>query len=162
MVYEYSWNGPNRSVEAWKVAEHLQKLEQENGGVTREAFLESARDENSEMHKLFEWDDTVAAEKYRLEQANKIIHSIQVTVVEEEEKPPVKLNLFTMPGYTEKKVGDTGRYINVMTATAKPDTRALILEDARKNAKWFMNKYQSITELAEVISAIENFLDKTA
>lgn len=162
MVYEYSWNGPNRCVEAWKVAEHLQKLEQENGGVTREAFLDSARDENSEMHKLFEWDDTVAAEKYRLEQANKIIHSIKVTVQSDEDKEPAIVNAFVMPGYTEKKVGETGRYINIMSATEKVDTRALVLEDARKNAKWFMNKYQGISELSNVIDAINEFLKRTA
>lgn len=162
MVYEYSWSGPQRAVSAEKVAIHLQKLEEKNGSVTREEFLESARSEDSEMHKLFEWDDGVAAEKYRLYQANTIIHSIKLTVVEEEKKP-VTLSAFVIPGYTEEKMmGKNGGYINIRRATKDTDTKDLVLQDARKNARWFMDKYRSIGELAEVVSAIEDFLKRTA
>ena len=163
MVYEYKWNGPNRPVSAEKVALHLQKLEEEKGSVTREDFLDSARPEDSEMHKLFEWDDSIAAEKYRLEQSNKIIHSIKITVKEQEDKEPVTMSAFVIPGYTEgKAVGPKGGYINIRKAVDNVDTRAEILNDARKSTRWFMDKYRAITELSEVISAMEDFLNKTA
>lgn len=161
MVYEYSWSGPQYAVSAEKVAKHLQKLEDEKGSVTREDFLESARSEESEMHKLFEWDDTVAAEKYRLRQATDIIHSIKITVVEEE-KQPVRMNAFVIPGYTEKQFGKKGGYINIRKATENVDTKDWLLQDARKNARWFMDKYRFIGELADVVKAIEGFLERTA
>lgn len=162
MVYEYTWSGPQYAVSAEKVAEHLHKLEKENGSVTREDFLESARSEDSEMHKLFEWDDTVAAEKFRLRQATDIIHSIKVTVVEEE-KEPVSVRAFVIPDYTGKAaVGNKGGYINIRKATGNTDTKDMLLQDARKNARWFMDKYRSIGELAEVVTAIEGFLERTA
>ena len=161
MVYEYSWSGLQYAVPAEKVAIHLQKLEEEKGSVTREDFLESARSEDSEIHKLFEWDDTVAAEKYRLRQATDIIHSIKITVMEDE-KQPVSMKAFVIPGYTEKQFGKKGGYVNIRRATEDADTKDMILHDARKNARWFMDKYRSIEELAEVITAIEGFLQRTA
>lgn len=162
MVYKYSYSGPQYAVSAEKVAHHLQKLEEENGSVTREDFLESARSEDSEMHKLFEWDDSIAAEKYRLRQATDIIHSIKVTVVEEK-KEPVSMKAFVIPDYTGKAaVGKKGGYINIRKAVESEDTRADLLNDARKNVQWFMGKYRAITELSGVISAMEDFLNKTA
>lgn len=52
-----------------------QKVADEIGekSITPQEVLEKARDENSELHKCFEWDNDIAAEKYRLEQARKII-----------------------------------------------------------------------------------------
>lgn len=162
MVYQYEWNGPNRAVPAERVAEHLHKLEEEHGAVTREDFLESARSEESEMHKLFEWDDSIAAEKYRLRQANDIIHSIKITVASED-KEPVTMNAFVIPGYTEGNITrPKGGYVNIRKATKEVDMHSAILQDARKSARWFMDKYRSIAELEGVITAIEEFLGKTA
>ena len=52
MVYEYSWSGPQRAVSAEKVFNHLKSIEV-NGEVSKQAFVDSARDEASEMHELF-------------------------------------------------------------------------------------------------------------
>lgn len=40
-----------------------------------------ARDADHPLHAMFEWDDTAAAHKYRLEQARGLIASVRVTVV---------------------------------------------------------------------------------
>ena len=37
--------------------------------ATPAQIVDMARDSSTELHKCFEWNDTVAAEKYRLEQA---------------------------------------------------------------------------------------------
>ena len=49
-----------------------QKCYEEMGDsdISPEEVLEKAKDKNSELHKCFEWDDTVAANKYRLQQAH--------------------------------------------------------------------------------------------
>ena len=51
-----------------------QKVADEIGDkkVTPQEILEKARDETSELHKCFEWDDSVAAERYRLQQAGNL------------------------------------------------------------------------------------------
>lgn len=53
-------------------------------GVTPSELLEAARSKSSPIHKYFLWDDTEAAEKYRLSQARHLIISIYV---ESDDKP---------------------------------------------------------------------------
>lgn len=151
MVYKYSWSGIERPVSAEKVGEHLRKLEKQYGEVTRETFLESARPADSPMHSLFEWNDTVAAEKYRLHQANVIIASIRVTVTEEE-RPPV-----TLRGFVQDRKVSPG-YLNIERALSEEDKRARVLEQAKKELSWFVEKYKAFSELADVISAITEYL----
>lgn len=158
MVYQYSWKGMVQPVSAEKVALHLQKLEKKNGEVTKQAFVDSARSERSPMHKLFNWNDEEAAEKYRLYQARNIINSLVVTVIENDEET-ISTKVFVNPGSSEHTKGS---YINIRKAMNSEDTRNQVLEDARREARWFMDKYKNLQEVADVISSIEDFLEKTA
>ncbi len=55
------------------VDRELERIYAERGTLTPEAILESARDEGHALHRYFEWDDSVAAEKYRRAQASSLI-----------------------------------------------------------------------------------------
>lgn len=52
-----------------------QKVADEIGDnrISPQELLEKARDVNSELHKCFEWNDSIAAEKYRLQQARVVL-----------------------------------------------------------------------------------------
>lgn len=157
MVYKYSWSGPDRAVSAEKVGNHLRKLEEQNGTVTSEMFLESARSEDSEMHCLFEWNDPTAAEAFRLQQARVIIASLRVTVEEEEEEvEPVIVRAFVKTDEEQKG------YINISKAMSDEDMRNSVLEDAKKELAWFVNKYNSLKELSGVFDAINKFMEDMA
>lgn len=41
--------------------------------ATPQQILEKARDESTELHKCFTWDDSIAAEKYRIQEARQIV-----------------------------------------------------------------------------------------
>ena len=155
MVYEYSWSGPQRAVSAEKVAKHIEHLEAQYGEVTSALFLDSARSEDSEMHGLFEWDDTKAAENWRMEQARVIIASIRVNVVEED-MSPIKTR-----AYVQHEPRNSG-YVSVGKALSDEDKRSKVIDQARKEASWFIEKYKAFEELAEVIDAMNGFLKKTA
>lgn len=67
------------------IAARLAKIAEENGGnLTPDAVLEDARSKKSPLHDQFEWDDSEAAHKYRIEQARVLIRSVRVEVVTEE------------------------------------------------------------------------------
>lgn len=59
----------------------LLMLEDRTGRLTPRAVVDAARDENHPLHGEFEWDDTVAAEAYRLDQARQLIADVRVEVV---------------------------------------------------------------------------------
>ncbi len=67
------------------MGERLQKLSKAaRGRISPPIVLEDARDPKSPLHNAFEWDDSIAGEKYRLEQAGDIIRCYKVeTTVEE-------------------------------------------------------------------------------
>ena len=73
-----------------KVAENIgpeiHALMQENDGgdLTPDAYLDWAKENpNSKSYGQFDWEDTVAARKWRIHQARNIINSIEIRVVDE-------------------------------------------------------------------------------
>lgn len=69
--------------DAQTVAEEILSIGEE---ATPQQILEKGRDENTELHKCFEWDDTIAAEKFRLQQAREIVHCLVFVRTEEQKK----------------------------------------------------------------------------
>lgn len=159
MVFQkkYEWSGFAYNVPAQVVGEHVEALEKRDGDVTRESFLESARDEGSVVHNLFEWNDSIAGERWRLHQAGKILTNLKVNIVYEE-KEPVKVKAFlnAVPGSSK------GRFFNVQAALSRVDTRAGVLQRAKEELQAFTDKYRTLSELSSVIKVIDDFLNKEA
>jgi hypothetical protein len=72
MIYKFK-EGSHINLDAEKVHKELNKIGE---CLTPEKVVEYARKENSELHKGFEWDDSIAAGKFRKEQARHIINCI--------------------------------------------------------------------------------------
>lgn len=62
------------------IGEALQKItDGNNGRLTPSAVVTEATKRSHPLHRHFEWDDTVAAEAFRLDQARSLISSIEIT-----------------------------------------------------------------------------------
>lgn len=61
----------------------IAELEQ-RGRLSPADVVETARDPSSPLHHCFDWDDTSAAESWRIEQARRLIRSVRVVVVHED------------------------------------------------------------------------------
>ena len=148
MVYEkkYSWRA-GKSVSAQVAGEVMEKIEQRDGVLTKESFLEESRPVDSPTHKLFEWDDTVAAEKFRLEQSRMAIADIVVTIVKADE--PVKRHAFVnvVAGKHNK-----AEYSNIEVAMSDETKRQAVLQNAFAELKTFEQKYADYKELAGVFN----------
>lgn len=63
------------------IARTLARLAKAGRGIlTPDAVVEAASDPGSPLHDYFEWDDTEAARKYRLDQARTLIRVVRVDV----------------------------------------------------------------------------------
>lgn len=144
---KYEWrNGfQSQKVDATKVAQILEKLPE----VTPAAVLESARSQKSPMHKLFTWEDTDAAHKWRLHQARQVIGALQVTYIEGPVEP-VKY----MHATVRASKGDT-RYNTVDEILSKRDTRNQLLNEALRELSSFRRKYAMLSELANLIPFVD-------
>lgn len=77
----YSWTR-GYSVPAQTVGEIVEKLPQR----TAESLLKEASKSSSPLHGQFEWNDSLAAQQYRLVQARVMIASLRVEVVDVDQK----------------------------------------------------------------------------
>ena len=178
MVYkpkrQYSWLVPTTKVSAEVAGAVMEQIEETQGVLTKENFLEASRAENSPTHKLFEWDNDKAAEKYRLTQSGRYIANMRVTI-ETEQREAVS----TSVTFGEKKEDDrpetvrafmsiskdrTDRavYINHEKAMSDEKLRATVLEHAAQELEMFQKKYERYIELAQVFSAIDEFKEKVS
>ena len=59
---------------------HVKRLEDTRGGITPDLVLDDARQKNSPLHDLFDWDKTKAAHNWWLETAREVIRSVHIVV----------------------------------------------------------------------------------
>ena len=170
-VSKYSWkSGYSFKVSADTVVGVLNRIEQKEGEVTKESFLDYSRDENSETHSLFEWDDSVAAEKYRLKQASNIISQLEVTIIHEDSEPreitaqivdnveqgkSIESKISAFVNIAPKAPAMSATYYNVNRAMSNTDTRKQVLRNALFELKAFEREYRNFTEVAELFEVIE-------
>lgn len=138
------------------VAGRLHAIEQDSGLLTAQSVVDDARMPDSLLHPIFEWRDDVAAEKYRVIQAEALIRVFVVR--EDDDSAPVRrwVNVRReMPG------GGVARgYVSVHEAMGDEDLRAQVLADARREADAFRRKYGHLRELAEAIDGVMRALDE--
>lgn len=116
-----------------------------NTEITAKEILEKAKNPNSELHKLFEWDDRKAAEKYRLQQAGNIVRNLVFVTDDEKEEPIRVFHISTEP----KKYKPTKLILQ------QPDEYRALLQRAKDELYAFQRKYKSLVELEEVFDAID-------
>ena len=144
--YEW-WDGYKREIDANIVGGVVEQLEEEHGQATKENFLEVSRPEDAPTHCLFEWDDSVAAEKYRLDQSRHIINGLRVVYVnndKEDTKVPAFINVAPPK---EKCV-----YESIETALRHEGKREIILNRLRGELDAFIIRNQHIEELADLLA----------
>lgn len=156
MVYEvkkhYEWDGVNYSVPADIVGKHFEKLEKENGTINRRLVLESAKPKDSPIHDLFEWDDTIAAENYRLTQARLLISNLNV-VIEHEKAEPLEIRAYANISETKE-----GRFINIESAFKSEESKEIVIKRALQELKAFENKYKNLELFGELFNLIDNLI----
>ena len=79
--YKWKLAGLGKGVDVALVVEELTRLQKVNRILTPEVVVREAEDNNSILHKLFEWDDNKAAYNWRLQQARTILNNIEVTII---------------------------------------------------------------------------------
>lgn len=148
MVYSYKIPGKYK-IPAQVAGEELSRIEQEHGELTPSIVLESARDEDSRLHDAFEWRDDVAAERYRLDQASKMIRAITVKREDAPTKDPV-------PAFVNITVGkQKAKYVNISAAMNDPVSKMVTLQNALMELRAFRRKYKQLSELAQLFQDIE-------
>lgn len=161
----YSWGCGSFNVDAETVGKTFEQIEAETGSVTKEKLLDVSRAEDSPTHNLFEWNDAIAGEKYRLHQAAQAINHLRIEIVKEkvEEKsvnatitsePPKTFRAYVSPDYYRGK-REGSNFVSTETALAEPNHRQAIIRNALTEFENTKEKYSFLSELAALYEAID-------
>lgn len=145
MIYKVKSGFRLKAGMAQVVGEECERLESE-GRLTPQNLVNDSRSEDAPLHECFEWDDTVAAERWRCAQAAYIIRSIEVTVSESFE--PTRAFVATVSGGSRE-------YKTIGCVLRDHDSREALLDSARRELLSLRRKYSTLHELAEVFAAID-------
>ena len=156
MVYKY--RATQYKVPAQVAGEYLEELGKEEGGLTARLLLEKSRPEGALLHDTFEWDDTEAAERYRLGQARYFISNVVTVELKGKTIEPTR----AFVSVTETAHAEVGLYKPIHIALSDSPSRQIVLGNAIREMESFKEKYQNLAELANVISAINEALEEIA
>ena len=146
MRYRFKPGGRIRGVRASVIGPALEKLRQEMHGRLRpEDVLAAAKPARSPLHRCFEWDDTAAAEAYRLVQAGHLIRCVEVVFEEAPEVEPTRAFVHVV-----QDEDDEPTYTHVAHAMRYKNLREQVLAQALSEAKRWAARYKQLKELAEV------------
>lgn len=130
------------------------KLKESKIGLSPETLLEASRAEDAPLHNEFEWDDTVAAEKFRKEQARFIIRNLEIHRVDAPTVEYPKERAFLYTG--EKKTG----YVPMKDILTNDEWRTNLLNAAKRDMNYFIAKYHRLEELTKIINDMREILSE--
>ena len=157
-AYKYSYGGMDSLFKnsADVAGAVCQKLSESDVGLTAKSLVDASRDEKAPLHNEFEWNDSIAAEKYREEQAANIIRHLIIVRTDTEEVRASKDRSFVFTG--ERKTG----YVPLDKALSNEVWKTNLLKAARADMRTFVLKYNRLSELAGIINKMKGFLGEEA
>lgn len=130
----------------------LTGIYQQRGELTPQIVVDEARPVGAPLHDRFEWDDSIAGEKYRLVQAAQLIRVVRIE--------------YTTPGSNEKKFirafsslheasenGTDQGYAPTEEVLENPLTRKILLRNMERDIAILKRRYGHLAEFADMMQA---------
>lgn len=143
MVYQYK-TGCKHVVPVDVVMEEFSKLPE----VTAKNVVDIARAEDAPLHREFEWDDSIAGERWREEQARTLIRHI---VIVQEEKPQTE----PVRAFCHLTV-ESSVYTPTEVILRSASMTEQMLDQAKRELKAFRRKYSGLQALAKIFADIDD------
>lgn len=145
MIYQFK-TGSHHKVSVETAVEELSKLPE----ITAKNVVNAARAEDAPLHKEFEWDDAIAGELYREDQARALIRHIVIVPDEAPMLEPVR-------AYHHLTV-ESNAYTPTEVILKSVTMTDQLLEQAKSELRAFKRKYSGIEALTKVFMAIDEAL----
>lgn len=135
------------------IGECLAKIADEKGGeLTPKAVLDTARSREHPLHPHFEWNDTLAAESYRLDQARNLIRIVRVQDDTADEG--------TSPAYISINDGDGRAYRALDTVKQSVDLQLALMKQARRDLEAWERRYRSLTDICKAVRDVREQIER--
>jgi hypothetical protein len=124
-----------RKADAQVLGDTFAKLKS-TGPLTAERVLAEATNPRSQLHRYFEWDDAKAAHSYRVEQARKLIRSIEV-VIEDAKGKEIPMRAF----YSVRDAEGQRNYESMQFVFETPDMADQVVAEALAQLESWKTRY---------------------
>ena len=104
------------------------------------------------IHQYLEWDDTIAAQKHRLQQVRNIVNHIEVTITRIGNSTPI-------PVFVSITQQDGKSYQHISDVMNNVEMKKQIINRAKTELNNWMIRHQSYTELQGIIKLIKSKLN---
>lgn len=147
----YGWRAGSRvNIDAQAAGEALANLQKgHNGLLEPEMVVDAARDEASPLHPHFEWDNAVAAEAFRADQARELVRSLTVDISRS------NLETKAVRAFVNVDIGSERGYLSTFTAMSSEELRKQVLERAFGELEAWRARHAELSELARIFAAID-------
>jgi len=135
----------------------LEAIRKKHHGVLKaEDVVAAAWSESSPLHSHFEWDDTRAAQEYRVWQARQLIRYVVIMV------PRYKKPIIAYVSLKGDRHNDGGGYRSIVDVLSDVEQRKMLLAEALQDLQVWQDKYQELTELVPIFDSIRRVAARQA
>ena len=120
------------------VGETLADIEHRHGVIDPHDVVDESRPEDAPLHPVFEWRDEVAAEYWRIEQARRVVRSVEFVVDRQPESNQI--------AYVN--IQSQGGYVSAATVRSQPDLYEEAMQSYRSRLEAAAAQLAKVEELA--------------
>jgi len=138
--------------QAKEIGTSLEELKEELGEYKAVDLLEKAKNKNHRLHNYFEWENDIAAEKYRVQQAGYMMRSVRVIIktIDGPREVPYVISI-------RSEIDNKRKYTTIARVLNNENYRAQAIKEAMKALNSWKNKYSMYKELTPIFQAIDEF-----
>jgi hypothetical protein len=142
------------------IGKALKRIEKRDGAIKPDRIVDHARPESSPLHTFFTWDDSAAAEKYRLDEASRLVRSVRIVRVDmpAAEQPIIRAFVNVRASDEETKF-EGNAYISFARSQTVESYRDQVLASAKAELQSWARRYKDLQEFAAVYAAIDTIND---
>ena len=127
--------------------DQLQTIYDQRGELTPRLVVDEARDDDHPLHTRFEWDDSVAGEKYRHVQAQQLIRSVRIVVRPADDKRPAD----SIRAFQSVRRDDGFAYVPSEDVATDPVLTQIVLMDMKREWLALQRRYGHFAEFVELV-----------
>lgn len=144
---KYKWDTIKYGIDADEVGELFEQIIEEKGELSSETVLDEARNEDSKIHRFFEWDDRIAGEQYRRSQALNMINNLTV-IIKTKKETPVK-------AFVKIRTEDKNEYKHIKTVIENTNDYEYLLNKIEKELEALRKRYEALLDITDIQDIIQ-------
>ena len=128
----------------------VEKIKGKDGIIHPQDLVEISRPFDAPLHDQFEWNDSKAAETYRIWQARQLIAKVKITVEKVEAPAFVNIKIENEKGAVEEQ-----GYFPIAKVLSNETLKKMAIKEAVREIRYWETKYAQYEELSKILNQEE-------